>query len=429
MKKNTYFDKKNVSKENIEKYVELNKFILNNYPNDNSRNFQLGYELLGPLLVGFSYWINKNKIINENDNLIFLARDGYIVKKAYNILFPKEETNYMYVSRRSLALPSINFAKNNEEIINSIVLPPIFNIKVFCEGLGLDYKKYIEVFKKLDIDINDNFKRSELKTNVKINKLLELLNDEIIDKANEQYKYFAQYLKELSFNKKVGIIDIGWHNSIQKNIENVISESSMVINGYYIGVYDNAKKVKHGNSAEGYLYSYGNNTGRQFKTFSFVSLFELMFLSDEGTTIRYDKEKDSIKPQLLNEKNDVDEKTKQIMKEFQKGAEYFVSKFKESNFDINYLLPDVCSANLICFGCNPRKDDLKIYEQLCFENYSVHNIINYNKTTLYYITHLKEAKRDFFQSGWRIMFLRKLIKLPLPYNFIFNMICKLFKRN
>lgn len=426
--KTNYMNKNNVNKEHYDQYIALNNFIKENYPYNSSRKFQLGYEVFGPLLIGFSKWIHENICQKGSENLIFLARDGYIIKKAYNILYPKENTDYMYVSRKSMALPAIHKSTNRDEFLDCITLPPIFTIDTLLNLFNIKSYKKEKCLADLKISKSEIFRRDEIKENVKINRLIDALYEDIMRSAKEQYEFFNEYLEQFKIGNSLSVVDIGWHNSIQLNMEKILNNSNIIINGFYIGVYNNAKKIKKGDSATGFLFNYGDNFKMQTDIFSFVSLFESMFLSEESTTLRYGKKDGIVYPILSNKNDDVDIITKKTMIEFQNGALKFVEDFSKKYKSNDKLSSDVCSANLISFGCNPKSDDLKLFEKISFENYGIRNIINYNHSTIYYIFHLKTAKNDFFQSGWRIMFLKKLIKLPINYRKIFYLICKIFRR-
>lgn len=62
----------------------------------------IGYTALGMHMVGLARWLHKKA---ENHNTIhFIARDGYLLKQVYEVLYPQEKNNvnYLYVSRKSL---------------------------------------------------------------------------------------------------------------------------------------------------------------------------------------------------------------------------------------------------------------------------------------------------------------------------------------
>ncbi|PTD21985.1 glycosyltransferase [Sphingomonas fennica] len=70
--------------------------------------YDLGYSLLGPFLAELSAWLANHARTNGCSNLIFLARDGYLPKAAFDLMqaaaAPKQkiDTNYVYVSRKAI---------------------------------------------------------------------------------------------------------------------------------------------------------------------------------------------------------------------------------------------------------------------------------------------------------------------------------------
>lgn len=401
----------------------INDFIVTNIDDCQTYAWQLGYKKFGLLLFGFCTWIHDQ---NKDNKLFFLARDGYIVKRAYNLLYPNEKTKYLYVSRRSLSLPSMKNAKNIEDILDCLVLPPLFTIEILLSVFDLDKEDVAKALKKANISKEETFKRSTYKENQKIKVLLKCLFLKIMNKVEEQVNNFQNYLSQEDFKGKVSIVDIGWHNSLQKQLLNII-EKGTTINGYYLGVYKNACHFNIDNQARGYIYSYEKNIEEQYKSFSFVSLLETMFLSHEGTTKGYKKNESKIIPQLAQYEYSDDQENLYIISEFQKGALKFIEDYKMSGLSIK-LNSNICSYNILQFGSFPKKKNIELFGKLSFENYKIHNIINFNKSSIYYFTHPKEMVNDFYTSGWRVAFLKKLFKLPLPYYYLIKVLCIIFKK-
>lgn len=65
--------------------------------------YQYGYQYGGLLVLGFCEHIHKIALEKRADKILFFSRDGYIVKKAYDWLFPKSNTEYVYWSRNAAA--------------------------------------------------------------------------------------------------------------------------------------------------------------------------------------------------------------------------------------------------------------------------------------------------------------------------------------
>lgn len=428
MKKIKYYNKKNVNKKNIIRYNQVINFLNENINEDWNNNYKLGYETFGILLVGFCEWIHNNKEENNIKTVYFMARDGYIVKKAYNILYPEDSTKYMYISRRSLSLPAIYLTDTIEEILNCMVLPPIFDITTFLQNINIKYEEVEKEILNVNIRKDELFKRSEIHNNKKIMEFLKLISKKLRTKSKEKYDCFNKYLDQLDFCGKVAIVDIGWHNSIQKNLINIISDRDINIYGYYLGVYENAKKIDKPHDAKGYLYSYNTEKNRQIQTFAFVSLLESLFLAQEGTTISYKEEENKVVPEIAEYEYSKEEDMIKIIRDYQNGAIKFVEDFHNSTNQIKDISADIASANIIKFGCNPQQEELKVFEKINFENYKINNIVNFKHNNLYYILHPKKMIQDFYQSGWRIMFLKKLFRIPLPYYQIFKLICLVFNR-
>ncbi len=407
------------------KLKQINHFINQQKYNENYP-WKMGYQNFGLLLFGFCEWIHNQKKDRQIDKLFFLARDGYIIKQAYEILYPNDQNSYLYVSRRSLSLPPMKNAKSIDELLQFIILPPMFTIDIFLSVFNIEP---ISVQKELDmckIQANEIFKRSTFRQDPKILKLTKVLYQKIMKKAEEQNHNFLSYLKQENFEGNIGIVDIGWHNSIQYALLNVVND--VKINGFYLGIHRKAKKIQSPHKAIGYLYHYKNDLEQQYLTFSFVSLLETMFLSHEGTTIGYQKDHNKFYPILAPYEYNEELASLQIVDDFQKGAIQFIKDYKKSDlYKTVELNSKICSYNLLHFGNYPNKKNLKIFGNISFENYQIHNIINFNHNSFYYFTHPKTMIQDFYTSGWRVAFLKKLFKIPLPYSYFIKLLCKIFE--
>lgn len=68
----------------------------------NDRFEQLGFEVLGPILVSFCQWIHEKNIEFNFEKLFFMSRDMHIVYDAYKIMYPEDNFDYIQISRKSL---------------------------------------------------------------------------------------------------------------------------------------------------------------------------------------------------------------------------------------------------------------------------------------------------------------------------------------
>lgn len=74
----------------------------------NSNEFRFGFCVLGPIVNEFCKWINKEIKEKKIDAVLFLAREGYEIKKCYELLYP--ENNDI-----------CHYAKLNKKVLNKAI--------------------------------------------------------------------------------------------------------------------------------------------------------------------------------------------------------------------------------------------------------------------------------------------------------------------
>lgn len=388
----------------------------------------IGYKKFGPFLFGLCNWLKNEFEANDIKNIYFLARDGFIIKKAFELMYgSSDKYHYLYLSRRSLALPAMKCCSSIVDILDYLVLPPAFKIDELLKALQL-YSFESDILEENFIDKNEIFYRKTFKTDQRLINIIKKYEKEINNNINNQSNLFLKYLEQERFNDDVAIIDIGWHNSIQFLINAVFKNNySNSIYGYYVGVYNDSKTLPLNNKVNGYLYNGSvKKDNLMYKTFAFVSLLESLFLAQEGSTLLYTEESNKIVPILNKYEYDGKSEMYGIIKQIQEGALQFCNDFKDDDLLKAGMTKKMAFENLLKLGIHPSKKELSILSKLEFENFTNSNIINYNHNTFYYLTHLKEMKEDFYKSGWRIAFLKKLIPIPFPHYTFFKLLCKIF---
>ena len=194
------------------KYFDNPYKTFNNQTDFNADPNLIGYYALGMHLFGVTNWLIKDLIKENYDNIVFFARDGYWVMKAYEILkkcyIDAPEEKYLYISRRAIIPITINnrmdFFKLSE-LIDIYKYTPKTILK-YIKNILSNLENLEEECKLNDIDCDKKF---ESKT--EFNNYINLIIDKFYDKEKHTKikKNLKQYFSK-KFSQKTSAFDIGY---------------------------------------------------------------------------------------------------------------------------------------------------------------------------------------------------------------------------
>lgn len=107
--------------------------------------------------------------------------------------------------------------------------------------------------------------------------------------------------------------------------------------------------------------------------------------------------------------------------DIQKGALEFIRRF--GNTDIN-ISPDILYEGLADTGLRPKKYDISMFADFRFFDEGETQYLAKPKNIFFYLVHLKDFKRDFLSSRWKIGFMKRLLKIRLPYEKLYQVMSK-----
>lgn len=373
--------------------------IISNHGYRASACKKLGMQILGMPLVGFCQWIHSQASEKQK---YFLARDGYLIQRVYEILYPDEISNchYLYLSRKSLKAPCVYAGVDYPSVVEQFPKLKKYDVETFCLLLNLDEgrsRQYSEKF----CYISPVSSRQELAESKAFRDLFLFIKEQENSFFEEQYRLFTDYLKQEGFDKDSVVIDVGWRASAQVNICKILNTSA--IQGYYFGVEEAVTNSDIDTSRmHGYFWSWDGATAVKKTLLSGrKGIFEIMFLSDQGSTVRYEKDGDAVRPVLEASGNE-----QVCIQELQSGCLCFAEAFSHYQKRIGDF--DACDVSLPLndFMLYPTQDDLCLGDAVC-ENYRIAFLAKPNSKT-YYLSHAKELVRDFMGSEWKVGFLVRL---------------------
>lgn len=216
----------------------VNGYLCNNaFSSDNTgeTNFDnakdLGAGAFGALFTAFAD--NIHKWAGQND-LWFLAREGYVLKEVYDIfaknIGEKVNSEYFLTSRRSVAVPAIENTDDVKGILEQYYDGNLSNM--LKSRLGLNVKpdfKDIHIIMPRDIE--------------KVMKAIEPYLNNIFQKASKEKGEYMAYINSLQYNNNPCVVDVGYSGTIQYYLSKILNKK---IKGAYLSTTPEKKPEKLG---------------------------------------------------------------------------------------------------------------------------------------------------------------------------------------
>lgn len=220
---------------------------------------EVGHALVGPCCLEFARFIAEDARQRGLSRIIFAARDGYLLKEAFDSLESGIEASYVRLSRRALYVPSFAVHGNYDYFFEGRVSAPDFfsRLGLACppELAGLD----------------------PAGNRARFVRHLEEAGFAAIAQADADV--MRRYLQESGFSGRVGFVDLGWRGSLQSGVQ-VMCANDCDIHGYYFGTITDA--VAH----SGFYFQNGRPFSRCATVFQSLPVFEFLFTEPVHTLQR-----------------------------------------------------------------------------------------------------------------------------------------------
>lgn len=175
--------------------------------------YEYGYVYGGLFVYGYCHFINEYCKSNGIDRVLFLSRDGDILKKAYDLLFPDEDTVYAYWSRK--AATKLMSDDNKYDYFRRFLFHKVnqsIPLKAVFESMGL-----LELYEPFISSFKEKINGDECLTGSNVNSLKNFLqsNWEKVQKIYSlEHKGAKLYYDSLLCGcKRAAAVDIGWAGS------------------------------------------------------------------------------------------------------------------------------------------------------------------------------------------------------------------------
>lgn len=319
--------------------------------NDRYKGRLIGENVLGPLLFGFVRRIKEFADEENPEKIIFLSRDGMIMKKAFDIMYKKEyQTIYAYASRRALTVPLLWMCSELDQVEKYIHFHRNISVGKIFEKLGLEMNDYQDILENNGLNKESIITEAHLYDNKRFVDTYRTIRNDIEENARYEYPFAKRYWQAIIGNSKsCFVVDIGWSGSSQNAIQLLIGtrKSGIQIHGIYLGT---IPYNMYSNKMDGYLCSFCHDQEVFTELLDYMSVVELLFSSEQPSVKKYGKHGVEFYDSDYKEDESmlIDERI--LLSEIHEGALMFLTEAVNSGIQLS---DDECKSGLFNLGTKP----------------------------------------------------------------------------
>jgi GT2 family glycosyltransferase/predicted HAD superfamily hydrolase len=276
----------------IYSFNSLRSLISNTCKVDNYKEyFEYGSFMIGPIMALFADWIVDNAKKYNIKKILPFMREGELLSQLIIKVVEHEnielEVKPVYLSRQSINLASL-IKMNYKELERRFYRPSPLSVEGLINTFGLTKENVqlteTELIQKVERS-NDNRWIFKLLLNEKI-------KAQIKQKSEIKRKEFISYFNTLidKEDKRIGVVDLGWGGTIQRNINNIIRKENIPIEvfGFYLATDQRSiEQLLEGSNIYGFLGSGGLPDKNLNPIFRSVVILEQAINAFCGTTVGY----------------------------------------------------------------------------------------------------------------------------------------------
>lgn len=303
----------------------------------------IGFLFGGPLLYLFGNYIHQQALKKPNTQLCFLARDGLIIKKVYDLLFktPEQDSIYLLASRRAMTFPL--FVMDQKACEQSELLNIYFSTHNASNADEVIERLAYTDFTALHSDLKALEKDGVIENEKALKSCLYKHYASLHAKAQDEQRGLLQYLESqqvLESNKNGLVVDVGWVGTIQDSLNQMLATTghSKQFEGLYIGVLPIAENAS---TKHGFLFD-KENQDNYYKLAPFRNFIELLTAAPTAGLVRFS----DISPHTLfdDEPSPQESHRIDIAKEIQHGIMDFAHSIKALDAE---QLPRIDTTDLL----------------------------------------------------------------------------------
>lgn len=349
----------------------------------------LGFSVLGPLEVAFCQWIHQRRQEQGNVRVFFLARDMYLTRIVYALMYPGEKTEYLQISRRSLC-PALLAKRKYELLVYALPRQVLSGAQIAAYCGTTSPEAWTE-------------KRFDLKA-VQPGEIPESLKELLaVLQAPQDALLVLEYLKNSGLTDGDILVDIGSGGTTQMLLEALCG---IRLNGLQLSGDARLRARLSPERAKVFL-SLAQEEARLY--WAGQPMLERMISQDVGATAGYHRCGETITVQ--REKAIVEP----VIAELQQGVLAFARAWGKSVLAELLIGPDLAIEPFLQMVRTPDRTQLELLGDLSVEDGGIYPLAA-PRPCRWYVVHPKMLKKDLSEARWKIGFLARLFPVHLPYD-------------
>ena len=359
-------------------------FTANRLPGTRSEADRLGFAVLGPLAVAYCQWLHTQAQRHPGAKIFFLARDMYLMRQVYVLLYPQEQTAYLQISRRSLC-PLLLAQGRWDLLLAALPRQQLTGAQIaaYCgTACPAEWQN-----KSYDLKHTPDAARG----------LLQVMA------APQSAAAVSAYLAQQNLRAGDILVDIGSGGTTQMLLQAVCSSK---LHGCQLSCDDRLRGRLNEEETAVFLF---DGQPAPLLYWAGQPMLERLLSEDVGATLGYTQAADAITVRQAPQR------PTPLLAELQSGILYFAKQWQASFLQDLTIPPQTAIAPFLRLVGQPTAGETDLLGGLTVEDGGVYPLAA-PRSVGYYLTHAKQAKQDLSAARWKIGFLKRLVPLPLPYD-------------
>lgn len=371
---------------------------------------RFGYTVTGPLVLAFAAWLRRRRSEHPEGRLVFLARDMYLVREVCRILGEKE-SGYLCVSRRSLcpALLMRPMTPEAQALLLDTLPRQVMRVDEILSFCGFPPDTQLP-----DYDGCRMFDLRQRPADAELTKLLlricALSRGTAGLAVRESAARVRAYLRDFDLTRPgTMLVDIGSGGTTQRVLQELCGAP---LHGLYLACDERLFERLPRTDAQVCLFG-----GEPAPLWFWMAQPLLEYLISEpcGPTLGYHEAGTSVSPV----REPVAPPAELLA--VQRGVLRFAKEWSASSLNGLELSPD---RTILPFLRMARRPALR--QAVCFGDFTLEDGVSFRLAApaplTAYLRNPARLARDFKDSRWKIGFLRRLLRLPLPYDAVYSLL-------